>query len=450
MLSMILLSICSQAMAWEDVNSDGIIVRMCPPPGRKMVMKPDSTFVEACTGYPFRDLMENPEDWNVVRSKIDYFGYYCWILDVRFNNEELSDYFTQLNNWGLLLDLEVMTLKDQEYCTTGEECYNFESTRWNRFDSLGANIVSLSMDEPYTASDRGNLGQLATPPMSDLDYAVRETADWLELVQADPVVCDAEICLIESYFWFNRDELIEFIEELEAECESRGIDFIDAFSVDHQWLLYGTPNKWGELIELENYCENNGLPFSYIIWPARSEDSTNTDQDFYNDVMYQGREYFRNYGGSPYILDFKDWNWVPRQMVPEYWGVPKPFDEYPFTWVFHKFYDTYLAGDRISSITSGAHSVSMIESIAPNPSRSGVVVNYTCSEPNSSVRFLAFDIAGGLVREESLVNSTEGNNKFSWDGRNNSGQELSTGIYFVQIVSDGNVSASSKVLIVDE
>ncbi|MBD3278102.1 MAG: hypothetical protein GF388_07370 [Candidatus Aegiribacteria sp.] len=448
MLSMILLSICYQAKAWEDVNSDGIVTRMMPPPGRKLVIKPDSTEAEVVTGYPFRDLMDNPNDWNVTRTRLDYFSYPSWILWYCFEAEDLTNYFSQLNNWELNFDLGVMALKDIPDCTTGEQCYNIESTRWNQFNILGADISSLSIDEPYTASDRGNLGQQVKPPMSDLDYAVRETADWLELVQADPIVGDAEICLIESYFWFTRDELIEFIDELEAECESRGIDFIDAFSIDHNWCSWNSAYYWNGLIDIEEYCESNDLAFSYIIWPSRSWDDSYTDQDFYTDVMYQGSLYINTYNGSPDLLDFMAWNYVPRQMVPEYWGVPKPFDEFPFTWGFLEFYDTYLSADR-NDLTRSGPSMSLISSTTPNPTTDGATVSYTCSEHTSNVHFLAFDISGRLIRDEHLKETTVGDNTFYWDGRKNSGEFVSPGVYYIQILIEGHSSVSSKLLIVD-
>lgn len=451
MLCLIVFSMCYQANAWEDINGDGQIVRLTPPPGRVWVMKPDSTWVEICTGYPLADLMDNPDDWPVTRSRIDYFCYYCWILDLNFDDEELWNYFNQLNNWELNLDLQTMALKDQQYCTTGEECYYIERNKWYRFFKLGADIASLSIDEPYTAAERGNLGQINEPPMPNLDYAVRETADWLELVQEDRVVRGTEICLIESYsYYFNTDDLIEFIDELKAECLSRDIDFIDAFCIDHDWHNYGSSSRWNGLIDLEEYCESINLPFSYIIWPAHSTTRFNTDVDFYDDVMEQSNTYFNTYGGSPDIVDFMDWVWVPRQMVPEYWGVVEPDSEYPFTWTFNEFYDTYLDDSNRNGLTApNEPTMPLISSISPNPCRGRTTVSYTCSERPSNVRFLAFDVTGRLVREEHLGNAIEGDNSFSWDSLNDSGEIVSAGVYFVQIIVDGNPSVSSKLVIVD-
>jgi len=449
MLCLIMFSICYQVNAWEDINGDGQIVRLTPPPGREWVMKPDSTWTEVLTGYPLADLMDNPDDWPITRSRIDYFCYYGQVLHYGFGDEELWNYFNQLNSWGINLDLQTMALKDQQYCTTGEGCYSIEKVKWYRFFQLGADIASLTIDEPYTAAERGNLGHMYKPPLSNLDYAVRESADWLQLVQEDQVVGGAEICLIESYpEWFNKDELIEFIDELKAECLSRDIDFIDAFCIDHNWN-YGSAYYWNGLIDLEEYCEEINLPFSYIIWPAQSPWETNNDLDFYDDIMEHGDTYFNTYGGSPAIVDFMDWVWVPRQMVPEYWGVVKPNSEYPFTWAFNEFYDTYLADRRNGADTSNELAVSLISSISPNPSCGKATVSYTCSGQPSNVRFQAFDITGRLVSEEHLVNATQGDNSFYWDRLNDSGEMVSAGIYFVQIIVDGNPSVSSKLVVVD-
>ncbi len=122
-----------------------------------MIMKPDSTWVERCSGDPFKELMENPSDWSTTRNAIDYFGYPSWILYDKFSDSLLTSYFTQLNSWDLNFDLGVIAIKDHPYATTGEQCYNIASTRWARFGSLGADIASLTIDEPFTATIRGEL-----------------------------------------------------------------------------------------------------------------------------------------------------------------------------------------------------------------------------------------------------------------------------------------------------
>ncbi len=199
MLILISITAADDAVAWEDANNDGVIIRMCPPPGREWVYDPRIGWHEIVTGYPLEDMMNDLDDWDVTRATIDYFGYTSWILNDKFSDSLLTSYFTQINTWGLNFDLGVIAIKDLPGATTGEQCYAIEQSRIIRFDSLGADLASLTIDEPYTATIRGNLYSSSFPQISGLDYAVRETADWLELVRADSIMGQLDVCLIESY-----------------------------------------------------------------------------------------------------------------------------------------------------------------------------------------------------------------------------------------------------------
>ncbi len=148
------------------------------------------------------------------------------------------------------------------------------------------------------------------------------------------------------------DDLIEFIEELEDECVEREVDGIDAFAVDYDWGNYSGSTNWEGLIELEEYCDSIGLPFSMMIWPANSCSRDDDDEDFFTDVMDLGDDYFNTYGGDPDILDFTAWDYVPRQMTPESYELQKPINDYPFTWGFLRFYDEYISTDNGSGFTS--------------------------------------------------------------------------------------------------
>ncbi len=439
------------SFAFEDHNLDGMIVRFCPPPGREWIMKPDSTWVERCTGYPLRALMDHPDDWPVTRNVIDYFGYTSWILNDNFSDGELRSYFSQLNDWDLNFDLGVIAIKDLPYATTGELCYNIESARWGRFDRLGATISSLTIDEPYTATVRGNLGQVEFPPISNHDYAVRETADWFELTRADPIVGNQPIALIEAYPYLDGDEILEFVDALQDECDSRQIEGINALVIDFNWCGFSSPSYWYGLIEIENYCEDIDLPFSMIFWPARSYSPTAPDINFLIDIMYEGDLYFNTYQGSPDMIDVTAWDWTPRVMVPESWGTSAPLNVYPFTWSFLRFCNTYIAVEECDNTSSShTHQVPSITSLSPNPSSSGVTIQFNSFNTSASVHFEAFDMSGRLISDEEIAQAHPGNNVFTWDGCNNNGTPVATGVYFIQLTLDGQVSNPTRLLIVKE
>lgn len=445
------------SFAFEDQNFDGIIVRLGPPPGREFIMKPDSTWVERCTGYPLRDLMAHPDDWPVTRDVIDYFGYASWILYDNFSDSELNSYFSQLNAWDLNFVLGVMAIKNLPYARTGEQCYAIESARWIRYDSLGLTISALGIDEPLTAAVAGHLGATEFPPISDLEYAVRETADWLELTRADPIIGDLPISLTEAYPrttypGTSKEAIIEFIDCLQEECDDRGIVGISDLVIDYNWCGYSQAHYWYEVIDLENYANSIGLPFAMLFWPARSYTPAHTDEDFLIDIMYQGDLYFNTYGGSPDIIDVTAWDYIPVQMVPESFGTSAPLNVYPFTWSFLKFYNTYYtnADGNTTNPSSQIIDIPSITSLSPNPARSGVTVQFHSPDFSTSVLFEAFDVTGRKVRTEDIGAVCPGDNIYSWDGCTSSGEPVSSGIYFVQMTLDGLASNISRLIVVKE
>lgn len=438
--------------AFTDQNNDGMIVRLIPPPGREWVIRPGNPpdTVMVCTGYPLRDLMDNQSDWRYTRSVIDYFGYYSWILDAQFSDWELAGYFDQFVAWDLEFDLGVMAIKDEcPWWYTGEQCYAVESARWNRFSSLGADIASLNIDEPYTATVRGNLGATVRPHIPNLDYAVRETADWLELTRADSVIGMKPIALIEAYPYITKEKLIEFIDELGAECDERGIAGIDALVIDHNWAGFGGQTYWEGLLYLENYCQSSGLKFSMIFWPARSYNYDDSDWDFYIDIMYQGNTYFNTYGGSPDMVDVMAWDWIPRVMVPEALSGPVPITLCPFTYSFLAFYNTYInSGSDGHESFKQERIAPAITTLSPNPSSSDVTIEFHCPTQSSGGSFQVFDVVGRVVRTEDMGPTGVGDHMLTWDGCSSTGEPVSTGVYFVRITFDDLATDTSRLLVV--
>jgi len=94
---MLLLTFSTVSLSYEDQNLDGMIVRLCPPPGKEDVMKPDSTIVTTYTGEPFSDLMDNPNDWSTTRSSIDYLNYFSWILNDKFSDSLIHSFVSSIN-----------------------------------------------------------------------------------------------------------------------------------------------------------------------------------------------------------------------------------------------------------------------------------------------------------------------------------------------------------------
>jgi len=144
------------------------------------------------------------------------------------------------------------------------------------------------------------------------------------------------LSLIEAYPFNNKTELVKFLSLLKNECETRNIDWINSFTVDYDWDNY--PGRWEELLTIHGCANRLGLDFGLIYWPAPHTDSTDTDLDFLQDILYEGACY-QSVGGSPEIFAVQSWVYIPYEIVPEQ---PDNFDQYPFCYAFLCFYDQFI------------------------------------------------------------------------------------------------------------
>jgi len=88
-----------------------------------------------------------------------------------------------------------------------------------------------------------------------------------------------------------------------------------------------------------------------------------------------------------------------------------------------------------------------ILSVFPNPMNSSTFVMYALPE-SSNLRLDVFDIAGRKVRSIEMGTVPEGENSVSWDGRSETGEALSSGIYFLHLTGDGILSDAKRVVLV--
>ena len=88
-----------------------------------------------------------------------------------------------------------------------------------------------------------------------------------------------------------------------------------------------------------------------------------------------------------------------------------------------------------------------ILSVFPNPMTSITTLNCIVNDP-SSMTFEVFDISGRKVRRIEIGAVSRGLNSFTWDGLSESGEQMSTGIYFLHISVEGGEHSTSKVVLI--
>ena len=83
---------------------------------------------------------------------------------------------------------------------------------------------------------------------------------------------------------------------------------------------------------------------------------------------------------------------------------------------------------------------------APNPSGHGMELRYALPE-RAQVRLNVYSVSGGLVR--TLVRGVRrpGEHVTTWDGRNDRGRRVASGVYFVELLTAGERRTRRAVLL---
>jgi len=82
----------------------------------------------------------------------------------------------------------------------------------------------------------------------------------------------------------------------------------------------------------------------------------------------------------------------------------------------------------------------------PNPFNPSTTISYV--QPRGGlVRVMVHDVAGRLVRTLVEAERPEGVHGVEWDGRDDSGRLQDSGVFFVRVISNGEV-ATGKVMLI--
>jgi hypothetical protein len=261
-------------------------------------------------GRCLRELFEHPDQWKETRAAIDVLFYADHVLKKQFQDDELRKWFALLNQWKLKFAMEVGAVKP--WGQTGEKTFSIEKQNWDHFQSLGANLYAIAMDEPLLCC-RQHIHK------SD-DYAVQETANFIALVRhhfPNMLVGD-----IETYPSLAPADHIWWIEALGkklAEMNVRGLDF---YRLDIDWanFIVADRGNWPEMKKLERYCRSKGLPFSMVYWaagePMLKRMGLADESTWYVSVMQQGYAYAMAQG-TPDQYVVQSWLDTPSHSVPE-------------------------------------------------------------------------------------------------------------------------------------
>ena len=87
-----------------------------------------------------------------------------------------------------------------------------------------------------------------------------------------------------------------------------------------------------------------------------------------------------------------------------------------------------------------------LEGNYPNPFNAGTTIKYTLQEP-AVVDIVIHDLNGRVIDSESTGLMQSGTHTFFWNGKNRSGINVSSGVYFVSVLSN-DISLTKKLMLI--
>jgi flagellar hook assembly protein FlgD len=87
-----------------------------------------------------------------------------------------------------------------------------------------------------------------------------------------------------------------------------------------------------------------------------------------------------------------------------------------------------------------------LEQNAPNPFNPQTVIGYSVSQPGR-VEIRIFGAGGALVRRFVEHRAAAGRYAVRWNGTDDSGRRLGSGVYFYEIETQGGYRAARKLLL---
>ncbi|NNF08213.1 MAG: S8 family serine peptidase [Candidatus Eisenbacteria bacterium] len=90
-----------------------------------------------------------------------------------------------------------------------------------------------------------------------------------------------------------------------------------------------------------------------------------------------------------------------------------------------------------------------VQGASPNPLTpgSGGLLYFSLEQGNANLELQIFDISGRLVRDLGQFTVVAGDHHIHWDGMDDSGRSVTTGIYFVRVTDHQSISDSAKILV---
>ena len=265
-----------------------------------------------------RQMIEHPDGWTKLRPHVGALLCTADGLNKQYPDDaELKTAMESLKKIGIPLELEVGALK--EWAKTGEKTYLAQTKAWDRIIQSGGDVRWFTMDEPFVNSREYQ--KVSRENNRDMEFAAEETVIFMELVRKNyPNILIGDV---EGFPYFSADELIQWIDLLQAKLKAKGVRGLDFFRVDTDWMHFVSRNAegdWRALQRIEHHCRRIGLPFSVIYWaanyPAAEMRGIADDRTWYTGMMQMAYNY-EYMDGRPDQFVIESWVGAPKKTLPE-------------------------------------------------------------------------------------------------------------------------------------
>lgn len=89
----------------------------------------------------------------------------------------------------------------------------------------------------------------------------------------------------------------------------------------------------------------------------------------------------------------------------------------------------------------------VVKSVVPNPMRESGVIGIASSVARQVVDIKIYDLSGRKIRSFENISVSPGYQEILWDGKDEQGTRVSSGLYFIRVRGEGAFEASSRVLV---
>ena len=191
------------------------------------------------------------------------------------------------------------------------------------------------------------------------------------------------------------------------------------------------------------YQDENALTivnFSALTITAKI--SITEDDLLLSDSLESGREYYMNDVYNDTVLS------VTKESLEAFQPVINPWGVAVFILSDSAFGDiNYISGETISHIPERFE----LKQNYPNPFNPVTTISFNLPKP-ASVNLLIFDVLGQVVYSQDLRDKMPGEYSVTWDGKNQQGGKVGSGVYFYRVIARGRneetFTATRKMILI--